>query len=208
MSGYAKYMYASEELEPGSGWDYSTVLSSFRENKIHNGAILGKIISDSYVKKGIESRYNGKNIPMVTFSVTDLLRFNSLYEAYEELNEAMIIKSIGDCSYFEKEASKVCDLLNDCVIYQRESAVFNDATGLSVYFPYSMGDYLSFKYYLKYINEICESNSIKSYYYYSTSGCVNDELKDYLQGFGIDNIPIVDSSGLDSIADTIILAFH
>ncbi len=45
---YANYMVASEELEPGSGWDYSAWLSAIRSNPAISTLDISKTIIDSY----------------------------------------------------------------------------------------------------------------------------------------------------------------
>lgn len=47
MSPYAEYMIASEEVEPGMGWDYS-FLSDLTSEEITDGEQAGKLISDTY----------------------------------------------------------------------------------------------------------------------------------------------------------------
>ena len=48
IENYANYMVASEELEPGDGWDYTAILSSLKNNSNQNGKTLGKVIVDSF----------------------------------------------------------------------------------------------------------------------------------------------------------------
>lgn len=48
FSTYARYMYCSQESEPGTGWDYSVIGNSLADNPALNGAELGKIVADSF----------------------------------------------------------------------------------------------------------------------------------------------------------------
>ena len=67
-SDYAKYMIASEDVEPGDGWDYS-FLASFNKGGGMSGADLGRIIIDRFIHY---YRYDPDEI--LTLSVTDLSR--------------------------------------------------------------------------------------------------------------------------------------
>src|SRR3990172_5136601 len=48
MSSFGNYLIASEELEPGHGWDYAAILSAIKSNTDISGTVLGKAIADSY----------------------------------------------------------------------------------------------------------------------------------------------------------------
>ncbi|MCL1792578.1 MAG: clostripain-related cysteine peptidase [Oscillospiraceae bacterium] len=74
----AKYMVASEETEPGCGWNYTGFLQALADNPGLNGAMLGKEICDSYAQ-GCNEIYQGGEI---TLSVVDLTRISPLIAAY------------------------------------------------------------------------------------------------------------------------------
>ncbi|MCL2815860.1 MAG: clostripain-related cysteine peptidase [Oscillospiraceae bacterium] len=74
----AKYMVASEETEPGCGWNYSGFLQALADNPGLNGAMLGKEICDSYVIGCEEIGQSGE----ITLSVVDLTRISPLVAAY------------------------------------------------------------------------------------------------------------------------------
>ena len=48
LYSFAKYMIASQEIEPNWGWDYTSIIESLNSGN-QTGASLGKIIMDSYV---------------------------------------------------------------------------------------------------------------------------------------------------------------
>lgn len=80
ISGYARYMVASEESENGLGWYYTDWVSELAGNPASNGAILGeKICSGSLTdcRRINDSTY-------ATFSVIDLTKISQLREAHEE----------------------------------------------------------------------------------------------------------------------------
>lgn len=73
ISPYADYLVASQELEPGKGWDYKSILRSLRRNPQMPGEQIGRLIVDSFVDS-----YEKNDFEQVTLSVTDLKEVNSL----------------------------------------------------------------------------------------------------------------------------------
>jgi len=47
--GIANFMVASEELEPGAGWDYVATMKALSANPAMNGGALGKAMAQSYL---------------------------------------------------------------------------------------------------------------------------------------------------------------
>jgi hypothetical protein len=75
---YARYLAASEDLEPGEGWDYTGMLQYLTTHtNAADGAALGKAIADSYKKK-IDELYKSK--AAITFSIIDLNRLTPSME--------------------------------------------------------------------------------------------------------------------------------
>lgn len=77
VSPFADYMIASEELEPGSGWDYKAFGSFLRENPQADGAQLGRVVADSFLYFNQE---NGDE-EISTLSVTRLAAIPALAQA-------------------------------------------------------------------------------------------------------------------------------
>lgn len=75
----ARYMVASEEAEPGNGWDHTGWLEALGDNPGMDGAELGKVICDTYAA-GCED-YGTED--EMTLSVVDLGKALALVEAYE-----------------------------------------------------------------------------------------------------------------------------
>ena len=93
LNGYARYLAASEELEPGSGWPYAKWLNALCEHPEMNGAQLGKAITDAFVEDCANTIVNLKwlNVDSVaTFSIVDVDRAHSVYEAYAGLASAAL----------------------------------------------------------------------------------------------------------------------
>ncbi|MGN0596148.1 MAG: clostripain-related cysteine peptidase, partial [Ruminiclostridium sp.] len=71
---YADYMIASEQSEPGSGWDYNGIGAYLAENPDCNGEQLGKVICDTYFEKCSQGYYDED----ITMSLTDLSKIDDL----------------------------------------------------------------------------------------------------------------------------------
>jgi hypothetical protein len=72
--GNANYMIASQELEPGAGWDYASWLSALSKNPGVNGAGLGKLMVKSYMdsyKPGGSQNPGGRSVE-ATLSTIDV----------------------------------------------------------------------------------------------------------------------------------------
>lgn len=84
LSPYSRYLVASEETEPGSGWDYAAFLEAIQGDPAIDGKSLGKIIADSFqVQTAGQSQEFAKAI---TLSVTDLSQVGPVVSALEALS--------------------------------------------------------------------------------------------------------------------------
>jgi hypothetical protein len=81
LDDYGKYLVASEEIEPGHGWDYKSILTALNANPALTGDALGTLIADSYLAHaksfGTESD--------ITLSVIDLSKIDAVVGALENL---------------------------------------------------------------------------------------------------------------------------
>jgi len=76
---YARYMYASEEMEPGSGWDYTTILNYLAKHPDADGAELGPVQCQSYL-----SACKAENDDEIaTFSIIDLSGIDTLLREFD-----------------------------------------------------------------------------------------------------------------------------
>lgn len=99
LYGFARYMVASEEVEPGNGWEYTGLLTALANNPAMSGAGLGQSICDSYYK-GCEAAWTEDN---VTLSVIDLSKIPELRKAYENFGlEALQLSAQNPKSFFSK----------------------------------------------------------------------------------------------------------
>ncbi len=71
---YAHYLVASEEVEPGSGWDYEYLLEALAADTGMTGAELGKAITDGYFTRSAGGGMEGD----LTCSVIDLSKIDAI----------------------------------------------------------------------------------------------------------------------------------
>ncbi|QTH43089.1 hypothetical protein J4772_00980 [Cohnella sp. LGH] len=83
LSPYAEYMIASQELEPGHGWDYVGALGYLSSEPYVSGAEFGKAIVDSYKEHAIVFGQEKS----ITLSVTALDKVPAVVQALEALVE-------------------------------------------------------------------------------------------------------------------------
>lgn len=81
--GFANYLVASEELEPGCGWDYSS-LAAISKSPGMTGDRIGKILADDFVS------FYEQNQPeeQATLSVIDLSKVNAAVEKLSAFSKA------------------------------------------------------------------------------------------------------------------------
>jgi len=89
---YAKYLIASEELEPGNGWDYYTWLTCLGSNPQMDGSEIGREIVDSFVNFYKE---NDMEDEATTLSVVDLTKVEAVVSALEDFIDAADISSLS-----------------------------------------------------------------------------------------------------------------
>lgn len=101
----ANYLVASEELEPGNGWNYTGWLQGLSDDPAMGGAQLGRLICDSFVE-GCKAAWTEDEI---TLSVTDLTRIGPLLEAYDAMGQEALTTALDDPMFFSafgREASR------------------------------------------------------------------------------------------------------
>lgn len=77
---FANYLVASEEMEPGHGWNYTSVIKSLSET--NNSIELGKALVDGFV--------NDKNhVASLTLSLVDLKAYKALEIAFNKLSNEL-----------------------------------------------------------------------------------------------------------------------
>lgn len=81
VSPYADYLVASQELEPGKGWNYKSITEALCHNPEIADDKLCRLIVDSFVES-----YQEKEEEQVTLSVTDLSKIHALSANIGELS--------------------------------------------------------------------------------------------------------------------------
>mgnify|MGYP002407703383 CR=1 FL=1 len=161
---YADYLIASEAVEPGTGWYYTSWLTELAADTGMSTVEIGKNIIDSYVAK-VEQE--GLSTP-ATLSLIDLSELaGSLPEAFSRFSAGTSDLIAGnsynhvadarsrsrdfstqqkinqiDLIHFAEnlatnEAGELAGILRSSIKYNRNSRNITHANGISIYFPYS-----------------------------------------------------------------------
>lgn len=86
LSDYADYMIASEELEPGSGWDYAAWLHALSQEPDMDMESLGKAIVDSFIDTNLQ--YNPDDY--ITLSLLNLGNMDAVTKEMESIGTGLI----------------------------------------------------------------------------------------------------------------------
>jgi len=95
-SDIGKYLVASQELEPGNGWNYTGLADALSANPTIDGADLGKAICDAYME-GCELVGTADN---ATLSLTNLSKVSELLTAYDDFGKEALANACIDPSFF------------------------------------------------------------------------------------------------------------
>ena len=97
MATHARYMIASEETEPGCGWNYTAIGNYLAENPKCSGAELGKEICDSFYQHCSDiGREAG-----ITLSVMDLSNMDNFISAFDKYSKELC-ETAEDSAAFSK----------------------------------------------------------------------------------------------------------
>lgn len=162
LEPYANYMVASQELEPGHGWNYTNILNAVTEEPTITGDNLGTIIADSFMEQAEEQQTANQ----ITLAVTDLSKIPAVVSTLEtfsaeasntltssdelitfgqaraksrEFSESGMV-DLADLakkssSQYEELSDDLISAIDDAVVYQVTSNAYSDVKGLSIYFP-------------------------------------------------------------------------
>lgn len=166
-SPYADYLIASEETEPGTGWYYTDWITALSKNPSLSTVELGKQIIDDFISA------NASTGDKTTLSITDLAEFETLVPPAlntfsESLNEEIhageyqkvadarfVTREFAASSHIDQidlvhfcenlgtdEAEALADAVRSSLKYNRSNGI-SDASGLSIYFPYTRTKYVT-----------------------------------------------------------------
>ena len=96
FQNFAKYLVASEEVEPGNGWLYSGWAGALAENPAMDGQELGTVICDTYYEGCQEAGTEDQT----TLSLTDLTQLTPLLDAYEAFGQEALTVAAQDPAFF------------------------------------------------------------------------------------------------------------
>ena len=94
LYGFSKYLLASEETEPGTGWDHEAWLTYLNEHPEANGAQLGKVITDSYMDASNGAFSDLGYVSAGTFSVLEMNEAKAACDAYADFMQAVLREAI------------------------------------------------------------------------------------------------------------------
>lgn len=165
LATHANYMIASQETEPGRGWDYTAIGNYLAENPACDGAALGKVICDSFYHSCSYSGKRGATLSVINLSKMDnfIIRFDQfakqLYETtgsdFTEVARAISAAdnfggnnrvagytNMVDTGGILNAAAGTCPAakgalkaLHEAVVYQIRGKEHLGASGLSMYYP-------------------------------------------------------------------------
>ncbi|MCL2078367.1 MAG: clostripain-related cysteine peptidase [Oscillospiraceae bacterium] len=113
LNGVSRYMVASQEWEPGLGWDYEGLFEALADNPGMSGAELGVAICDTYYAACVdESSWLMSYYDDATLSVVDLSRVDALMSAYYDIGAESLIGASATPSYFSEYGRAARNALN------------------------------------------------------------------------------------------------
>lgn len=173
LTPYANYMVASQELEPGHGWNYTSILQALQENPSITGDTLGKAIANGFMAQAKE--YNTAD--QITLAVTDLKKIPAVVKELNTFSKQVTtnfsteqqevvgfgqaraksrefsdtgmvdLANLANEAEYEKLSKNLKKSISEAIIYKVASPAYTDVQGLSVYFPVNNTDSDELSYY-------------------------------------------------------------
>lgn len=166
IAPYARYMFASEETEPGGGWNYTDIMNFLAENPDADGYQLGEMQCESYYQHCID---NGDSDGS-TFAITDLSKLDDLLTSFNITAQEMYegdMASVARAAYevdnfggnsmsegytnmidlagllrniepYAPNAADTLEKLEAAVVHSKNGPYHDEAGGLSMYYPLSV----------------------------------------------------------------------
>jgi hypothetical protein len=85
LKKYAHYLLASEELEPGHGWQYTDVIKAIGQQEDKDAVAIGTKIIDSFIDNNEHNQTDKK-----TLSLINLNKINNVTTAFDTFNESVV----------------------------------------------------------------------------------------------------------------------
>ena len=103
------------------------------------------------------------------------------YNYYNQVDLANYVDNLVED--YPEECSKISNLIDEAVIYNRQNGSLSDAEGLAVYIPGYMDCFDSLYLFLKYEYLVCEDENVRNLYFYKIAGCLTDDMKEELKKY-------------------------
>ena len=87
LAPYAQYLVGSEELEPGHGWAYGSVLDYISSSENPSGKILGETVIRAFEAQATELGTSDA----ITMSLIDLSKIDSIEKALDDLTTRVLV---------------------------------------------------------------------------------------------------------------------
>ncbi len=117
LYGYAKYLFASEEVEPGDGWSYDLWLQELIDHPDMNGPQLGKVLTDTYLETSAKAYTDQGYVGAGTFGVYDLNAAEAVYQSYTAFAKEALKTVIKEPAYL----ASLTEAANRSVYYAYDS---------------------------------------------------------------------------------------
>ena len=95
LAPYAQYMIASQEIEPGSGWDYEAIGWFMNTYPYADGAQLGRAICDGYYQNCIDNDAEEG----ATLALTDLSKIGAFRTAFDTFARDLLAATEDNADY-------------------------------------------------------------------------------------------------------------
>ena len=167
LKDYARYMIASEESEPGGGWDFETVANSYGEdslektvesivdsyyakcekNQVSMNATLSAInlskindVANSFgnLFKQIKESINDIGLWQISKSISSAPTFGGRSDYETKSNIVDLYKFADNLTIYENESNALIRAINNCVLKKKNGALKEGCGGLSFYYPYKL----------------------------------------------------------------------
>ena len=162
-SDYADYMIASEEVEPGIGWYYTTWLDAVSKDSSISTVDMAKVLIDDFTSQcarycpGQETTLSIVDLAELAYTLPDKLaafsdelstmiedgRYKTIAKAragsheFASSNKIDQVDLVHFAALLDTETGKeLAQTVVDAVKYNRTAKTLNNAYGLSIYFPY------------------------------------------------------------------------
>ena len=126
LANYANYMYGSEEVEPGAGWNYVEIGNYLAQNPGASGADLGPTVCDSFYA-GCEA---AGDCDVCTLSVIDLSKLNEVITSFNTFAKDLYEQGEVQKAMQKLENMHLAEKFNQAIerkLEQRERRIYKHA---------------------------------------------------------------------------------